>query len=99
MEKLGSDLQLNAVNAGWFKKAYPSLKSLAAWFNDLLERVKQLNVWTDALTLLRSLWVSGLFNPMSFMTAVKQVTSRKDNLPLDFMVNRCVFSNWYEVAD
>ena len=33
---------------------------------------------------------------MSFLTAVMQVTARKDQLPLDFMVNRWVFTNYRE---
>ena len=33
----------------------------------------------------KSLWISGLFNPMSFLTAIMQVTARRDGLPLDDM--------------
>ena len=32
-----------------------------------------------------SLWISGLFNPMSFLTAVMQVTARANGLALDEM--------------
>lgn len=32
-----------------------------------------------------SLWISGLFNPMSFLTAIMQATARIDGLPLDSM--------------
>merc|ERR1711977_281264 len=61
--------------------------------------VDQLVAWTQALALLKSLWVSGFFNPMSFLTAVMQVNARTYNLPLDFMVNRCTFSNMYELSE
>ena len=73
MESLSKSLQTNAVDAAWAKKAYSSLKGLSAWFADLILRVEQLVNWTNALALLKSLWLSGLFNPMSFLTAVMQV--------------------------
>merc|ERR1719157_526936 len=76
MEELSADLQANRVNAKWTALAFPSLKTLAAWFADLLLRVEQLVDWTTILQLLKSLWLSGLFNAMSFMTAVMQTTAR-----------------------
>lgn len=36
----------------------------------------------------KSLWISGLFNPMSFLTAIMQVTARLHQLPLDDMCLR-----------
>merc|ERR1719247_3872121 len=42
MEALAHDLQMNKVNAKWTKLAYPSLKTLATWFADMLLRVDQL---------------------------------------------------------
>lgn len=99
MEQLAVDLQINRVNASWTALAYPSLKSLASWFADLLPRVDQLVEWTRALTLLKSLWLSGLFNSMSFLTAVMQTTARAKQLPLDFMTNRSRFLNTRNLAD
>jgi dynein heavy chain len=99
MEALAADLQANKVNAKWAALAYPSLKSLAAWFADLLLRVEQLVEWTRVLQLLKSLWLSGFFNSMSFLTAVMQTTARANALPLDYMVNRCQFSNLRDVSD
>jgi dynein heavy chain len=99
MEVLSEKLQTNAVDPNWAKKAYSSLKSLAAWFADLILRVEQLVSWTNALALLKSLWFSGLFNPMSFLTAVMQVNARTNNLPLDFMVTRTAFTNFYEINE
>jgi dynein heavy chain len=99
MEQLSKNLQGNKVNPRWAKFAYPSLKGLSAWFSDLVQRVDQLMEWTTALSLLKSLWVAGFFNPMSFLTAVMQVNARTKSLPLDFMVNRCCFSNMYEMSE
>lgn len=33
------------VPGNWEKKAYPSLKPLASWFRDLLQRVEVINDW------------------------------------------------------
>merc|ERR1719327_1567423 len=99
MELLSKNLQSNKVNPRWAKFAYPSLKGLSSWFSDLVLRVDQLVKWTTALALLKSLWVAGFFNPMSFLTAVMQVNARTKQLPLDFMVNRCCFSNMYEKSE
>lgn len=99
MEDLALDLQVNKVHARWSKLAFPSLKTLASWFADLLLRVEQLMEWTRILQLLKSCWLSGLFNAMSFLTAVMQTTARANQLPLDYMTNRCRFSNFRDVAD
>ncbi|CAN0399586.1 unnamed protein product, partial [Ectocarpus sp. 8 AP-2014] len=55
-----------------------------SWLADLVERVGLLRRWTAKLsTLPNPLWLPGLFNPTAFLTALKQVTSRKLGLPLD----------------
>merc|ERR1711988_873822 len=47
MEALLKSLHLIQVPATWNKVGYPSLKNLAGWFADMLERQKQLVRWTD----------------------------------------------------
>eukprot|EP00742_Colponemidia_sp_Colp-10_P026906 GILJ01033111.1.p1 GENE.GILJ01033111.1~~GILJ01033111.1.p1 ORF type:complete len:344 (-),score=47.18 GILJ01033111.1:90-1091(-) len=85
MEALSTALFLNRVPKNWEKYAYFSLKSLGSWFNDLLDRVTFLNQWTVDLNLPASVWLPGLFNPKSFLTAVMQTTARKFEYPLDNM--------------
>jgi dynein heavy chain len=99
METLATDLQINKVTAVWMGVAYPSLKTLAAWFADLLERVRQLQEWTEKLQLLKSIWLAGLFNSMSFLTSNMQVAARLNSLPLDYMTNRTRFYNTREVNE
>jgi len=99
MEDLANDLMINKVNGAWAALAFPSLKTLAAWFADLLLRAAQLVDWTNLLSLLKSLWLSGLFNAMSFMTAVMQTTARANQLPLDYMTNRCRFTNTRDISE
>ena len=38
MENLSRSLSFNKVAENWEKVAYPSRKSLATWFNDLIDR-------------------------------------------------------------
>jgi len=86
MELLSQCLTLNKVPASWESVAYFSKKLLANWFSDLLERVKQLQEWSaKEIVCPKSLCISYLFNPMSFLTAVMQNTARLDGYPLDNM--------------
>ena len=61
------------VPASWVNLAYPSLRPLGSWLLNLLQRVTQLAEWTADLGVPKSVWLSGLFNPQSFLTAVMQV--------------------------
>ncbi|XP_015241536.1 PREDICTED: dynein heavy chain 11, axonemal-like isoform X3 [Cyprinodon variegatus] len=83
MEKLQTDLFFDNVPDTWSKLAYPSTYSLAMWFNDVMLRCKELDSWTQDLSLPRVVWLSGLFNPQSFLTAVMQSLARKNEWPLD----------------
>jgi dynein heavy chain len=85
MEVLSTSLALNRVPAEWEKYAYFSKKTLLDWFIDLLLRILQLTNWSTDLITPKSLWIPGLFNPMSFLTAIMQVTARATGLPLDKM--------------
>ncbi len=69
----------------WESKAWPSMKNLLSEFNDMLLRVAQLVSWSADLITPISVWLPGLFNPTSYLTAVMQVTARRTGLPLDQM--------------
>jgi dynein heavy chain len=56
------------------------------WFEDLMLRIMQLDEYSEELIAPISLWISGLFNPMSYLTAIMQTTSRATGIPLDNMV-------------
>ena len=86
MEALMNSLYDDKVPATWAAKAYPSLRALGPWLFNLLERQKQLEAWTADLATPKVTWLSGLFNPQAFLTAVMQVTARKNEWPLDKLV-------------
>lgn len=65
------------------------MMTLGLWYADLLLRVKELEIWTSDLQLPASVWIGGLFNPQSFLTAIMQQMARKNEWPLDRMVLQC----------
>jgi len=84
-----SDTLLNFSNLRWTSRAYASLNGLSNWYADLLLRIKELESWTADFSLPTSVWLSGFFNPQSFLTAIMQSTARKNELPLDKMSLVC----------
>merc|ERR1712086_1034031 len=93
MELLATSLFINQVPALWVKYAYFSLKDLTLWFDDLLLRIAQLVEYSEEMIAPKSLWISGLFNPMSFLTAIMQVTARQKGLALDDMTLKTNVTN------
>ncbi|XP_071071224.1 dynein axonemal heavy chain 11 [Dasypus novemcinctus] len=85
MEAQQCALSYDTVPDSWGKLAYPSTYGLAQWFNDLLLRCRELDTWTHDLTLPAVVWISGFFNPQSFLTAIMQTMARKNEWPLDKM--------------
>ncbi|XP_032374898.1 dynein heavy chain 11, axonemal isoform X1 [Etheostoma spectabile] len=85
METLHSALFNDSVPDSWARLAYPSTKTLAHWLNDLMCSCRELDSWTQDLVLPAVVWLSGLFNPQSFLTAVLQSIARKNQWPLDKM--------------
>jgi len=85
METLLVSLRLNRVAPNWASNAYPSRKNLSLWFEDMLLRVQQLTLWSSNLETPVSVWITALFNPMAYITAILQTTARLKDLPLDQM--------------
>lgn len=85
MEDLSNALFFDHVPGSWERRAYPSMATLAAWFSDLLLRIKELESWTSDFSLPNVVWLSGFFNPQSFLTAIEQSMARKNEWPLDKM--------------
>ena len=89
MENLGNAMFLDYVPESWAKRAYPSLLPFQQWFADLQLRIKELENWSNDFSLPFSLWLAGLFNPQSYLTAIMQQMSRKNEWPLDKMALQC----------
>jgi dynein heavy chain len=85
LEGLSNSLFNNQVPELWQAKAYPSLKPLSAWVEDLEKRLQFMEHWinlgpgnTPAVY-----WISGLFFPQAFLTGTLQNFARKYRVPVD----------------
>ena len=87
MEGLMNSLYMDRVPSSWEKLAYPSKRALASWLVDLQMRLQQLTDWTGNPTSIPKVtWLSGMVNPQSFLTAIKQSTAQSINAELDKLV-------------
>lgn len=73
----------NAVPTSWKQRAFPSLKPLSSWIEDLKQRTGVLQSWLTAGTRPSPLWLSGLFFPQAFLTAAKQDYARTCGYSID----------------
>lgn len=85
MEQCTTNVFLGRIPPTWLPVSYPSTKPLASWMVDLKARVEQLEVWCEHLEKPSPVALPYLFNPQAFLTAVQQVTSRRQGYPLDFV--------------
>jgi len=82
LELVFKSLMNNEVPASWAVAAYPSLKSLVVWVEDLHARIKMMHRWlTEGEP--KAFWLPGFFFPQGFLTGVLQNHARKFNLPID----------------
>uniref|UniRef100_A0A3Q3AWS9 Dynein axonemal heavy chain 11 n=1 Tax=Kryptolebias marmoratus TaxID=37003 RepID=A0A3Q3AWS9_KRYMA len=82
METLQSAVFSDFVPDSWARLAYPSTKTLT--LSDLMCSCHELDTWTQDFVLPAVVWLSGLFNPQSFLTVLQSI-ARKNQWPLDRM--------------
>jgi len=82
MEAMHMSLYTNGVPAIWAKRAYPSLKPLAAWVDDLVLRLDFFQNW-EAKGKPPAYWVSGFFFQQAFLTGTLQNYARKYQVAID----------------
>lgn len=84
MEALMGAIYLNQVPAPWAKLAFPSSRGLGSWLDNLRQRLEQLNMWKeDPVKTPMVTFLNRLFNPQSFLTAIKQVYAREKQQELN----------------
>lgn len=72
------------VPPAWLK-TYPSLKALAGWMRDLVQRIEQLKDWAQG-SQPKVFWLAGFTFPTGFLTAVMQNAARKLNVSIDTLM-------------
>jgi len=82
LEAMGSSMFDNLVPANWTSVGFLSLKPLASWMQELIQRVDFLNKWINGGTP-PSYWISGFFFPQAFLTATLQNYARKHVIAID----------------
>lgn len=84
METLIDSIFLNRVPATWAKLAFPSIRPLGSWMDNLSHRLLQLNQWKEEPTSIPKItFLNRLFNPQSFLTAIKQLNSQRTGTELN----------------
>jgi len=86
MDALQIAIFTNKVPGSWEKVGFVSMRPLAGWMDSLMRRLKQLQDWVVDLQMPKSTWVTGFFNPQSFITAILQTLSRRNEWPLDKVI-------------
>uniref|UniRef100_M4A6Z4 Uncharacterized protein n=1 Tax=Xiphophorus maculatus TaxID=8083 RepID=M4A6Z4_XIPMA len=80
MELMALSLFNNRVPEIWKAKAYPSMKPLASWVSDLLQRISFFQGWiSDGNP--HVFWISGFFFPQAFLTGTLQNYARTCTFP------------------
>jgi dynein heavy chain len=82
LDSVASALYNNQIPNYWRKLAPDTCKSLPSWIEHLRRRASQYRYWSSSGEPL-VMWISGLHVPESFLTALVQITCRKNNWPLD----------------
>jgi len=82
LENIGKGIFMNVVPEGWGAVGFLSMKSLTSWYKDLNLRVDFFNSWYDNGHPV-AFWVSGVFFPQAFFTAVMQNYARAHKYAID----------------
>jgi dynein heavy chain len=84
MEGLANCLFQEKLPMWWVKLGFPSTRPLRSWRANLQDRHGQLDTWIgEPLSIPKVTDISKLFNPQSFLTAIKQICCQQQGLELD----------------
>lgn len=96
LDKMMQKLGINQVPSTWSKVAYPSMKPLGAWFDDLLQRVVFFRTWLESDKPI-SYWLPAFFFPQGFLTSVLQNHARRNKVGVDLLSFAFKFLHFAEV--
>jgi dynein heavy chain, axonemal len=82
LEAVGASFFVNSVPASWSALAYPSLKPLSNWVDDLVRRTRCVADWF-AQGPPAAFWFGGFFFPQAFLTGILQNYARQVHEAID----------------
>jgi dynein heavy chain len=100
LDEVGTALAANKVPPQWEAKSYPTLKPMASYVADLMDRLAFIGGWVERGTP-AVFWVSGFFFPQAFFTGTMQNYARSKALPIDtlqFNFNYMCNAPWEGIA-
>lgn len=93
---------MNKIPDEWRKYSFETTRGLGSWLDNIKQRLELLNGWKEtpekepAIT-----FINRLYNPRSFLTAVKQTMSREKSFELNklYIITEIQKKMYWEVAD
>lgn len=82
LDAIAKSISINQVPKLWAEAAYPSMKPLSSWVEDLVERIKFIHQWIEHGSPC-VFWISGFYFPQAFLTGSLQNYARKFKFPID----------------
>jgi dynein heavy chain len=84
LEAVGNALFDNKVPDFWAERSYPSIKPLASYIADFVERLNFIGDWIEHGKP-TNFWISGFYFTQSFFTGIKQNFARKYTIAIDLI--------------
>lgn len=88
LETQANAMLITKIPVNWTKVSYPSLKPLASYVLDFVERVRILQSWFD-YGKPAAFWLSGFFFTQAFLTGGMQNYARWKRIPIDTLIFDC----------
>ena len=98
LDQMYQSMLNNRVPEMWAEVAYPSLKPLGLWIQNLYERVEFLRDWLQKGKP-TAFWIPAFFFPQGFITAVLQQYARKHHIAIDTLSFSFQVTSFWRVED
>jgi dynein heavy chain len=83
IEKLINALAAERVPEKWISEGFSTTRKLGSWTVSLELRIAQYKIFENDSIIPKIVFINRLFNPLSYLTAIRQVYAQKNNAELD----------------
>jgi len=98
MDDMYQSMLNNKVPEIWVNHAYPSLKPLSSWVENLTQRIEFLRMWL-AKGKPEAFWLPSFFFPQGFLTALLQSYSRKYSIAIDALSYKFQIQTFFHMSE